>query len=77
MTQFYYNLIKMSVVFLKTSISEYESKINTIDSKIKITKSLVREHNNKYNERKRLYSYEPYDTSNIEPKVCLKSIKKT
>lgn len=67
----------MSVVFLKTSISEYESKISDIDSKIKITRDLVREHFNGYNERKRVYSYEPYNTSNIKPKVCLKSIKIT
>ena len=67
----------MSVVCLKTSISEYESKINDIDSKIKITEDLVREHFNEYNERKRVYSYEPYNISNIKPKVCIKSIKIT
>tara|TARA_B110000858_G_C17800895_1_gene475201 strand:+ start:3333 stop:3536 length:204 start_codon:yes stop_codon:yes gene_type:complete len=67
----------MSVLFLKTTISDYEGKINDINLKIEITKDLVREDHQKFIERKRIYSYEPFDTSNIEPKVCLKSIKKT
>ena len=67
----------MSLIYLKTAISEYENKIIEMDSKIKITKDIIKWRQVKFNDRKRLYSYEPYDNSDIEPKVCLKSIKIT
>tara|TARA_B110000977_G_C11071067_1_gene489572 strand:- start:1627 stop:1830 length:204 start_codon:yes stop_codon:yes gene_type:complete len=67
----------MSLISLKTTISEYESKIKMVDTKIKITKDLIMSAKYKFNERKRVYSSEPYDISEIEPKVCLMSIKIT
>ena len=54
------------VIIIKTSIRI-----------LKITKDLIKSAKYKFNERKRVYSSEPYDISEIEPKVCLMSIKIT
>ena len=45
----------MSLISLKTTISEYESKIKMVDTKIKITKDLIMIAKYKFNERKRVY----------------------
>ena len=67
----------MSITRLQTQILSYENRINNIDSKIKTTTSIIRENKSKFDERKRIYSYEPYDNSKIKPKVCFESIKIT
>ena len=56
----------MSITRLQTQILSYENKINNIDSKIKTTTSIIRENKSKFDERKRIYSYEPYDNSKIK-----------
>jgi len=65
----------MSITNIKTNISLHEKQISELQYKIKQTELLVKGLNTKFYDRKRIYSVEPYDSTEIKPRIDISSIK--